>query len=1013
MPVVSVDIDGNPVSCLVDTGSGRTLVSARVVGGNYGPAGARAILLANGTASSGRERVVTLRTTFRRVKLTALVVEGLEKIGVNCLLGVDFIDAMGGVLVQRGIDGRYKVRWGAVCGSNEVQERKFPTASCAAKADPALSISDKDFNAEFRDGHWTAKWRWTGDEPARLQSRISEYKSTRVPGVAQRYNLEIQKWISNGWLVEWNGPVKGYIPLLAVVQPTKDKVRPVMDYRELNLFVESHTGDDETAVCADKLRSWRKLHGELKVVDLKDAYLQIRVARDLWQYQIVKFRGKTFALTRLGFGLTCAPRIMSMILKRVLSLDEAVRRGTDHYIDDIMVQESIVSAERVREHLLSYGLVSKVPESLDGGRVLGIALKQVASGDMKMSRGAALPPLSMCEALTKRELFSLCGRLTGHYPVASWVRPHCSLLKRLGTDGHWDKPVSDDVRRLAVDLLKRCHADDPVSGGWRVNRDGQVTVWTDASSIALGVAIQVDDSVVEDASWLRKKSDSLHINVAELEAVARGINLAILWGFTTFTVATDSRTVLSWMDSTVEGRDRVRTKSAAQMLIKRRLAVIKQVIDEYKLNVSFRFVSTVENKADTLTRVVQKWLGHAACSESAGVAAAAAPCEAAVAAGATDIEVVWTAHLPHHCGVERTLFLASKIRPGLSRELVRRTLDECEACQRIDPAARAENRVESGELSVETNWTRVAVDVTHYRNVDYLSLVDCGPSRFVLWRRLLNETATVIVTHLQQLVIERGPFVELLLDNSTSFRSAAVRRFAEEWGIVLRFRAAYAPGGNGIVERTHRTIKRIAERGQISPELATYWFNMMPRKGLDDGTVPSSQLFKYEWRPPYRIDHTAIDCGNTGFSVGDEVWVKPTVPSCTTKWRSGRVTGTQSKHVVLVDGMPRHVRDIRKRRGRLVDCDRSATDDDDFADGDDSVGGNTVPAAEQQQAPDVGAQVPPEPGVPEPGVPGPGAPDLGAPGPIAEPRPPVEVQPDAPRRSGRVRRPPVWMRDYV
>jgi len=43
--------------------------------------------------------------------------------------------------------------------------------------------------------------------------------------------------------------------LLAVFQPTKDKVQPVMDYRELNNYVESHTGDDKVAVCSEKLES--------------------------------------------------------------------------------------------------------------------------------------------------------------------------------------------------------------------------------------------------------------------------------------------------------------------------------------------------------------------------------------------------------------------------------------------------------------------------------------------------------------------------------------------------------------------------------------------------------------------------------------------------------------------------------------------------------------------------------------------------------------------------------------
>ena len=40
-----------------------------------------------------------------------------------------------------------------------------------------------------------------------------------------------------------------------------------------------------------------------------------------------------------------------------------------------------------------------------------------------------------------------------------------------------------------------------------------------------GCRLEVDGSIVEDASWLRKKSDYSHIIVAELEAVAQGVNL--------------------------------------------------------------------------------------------------------------------------------------------------------------------------------------------------------------------------------------------------------------------------------------------------------------------------------------------------------------------------------------------------------------------------------------------------------------------------------------------------------
>ena len=242
-----------------------------------------------------------------------------------------------------------------------------------------------------------------------------------------------------------------------------------MDYWELNQFVESHTGDEQTDVCAEKLWKWRQLQGDLKVVDLKSAYLQICVSRDLWQYQVVRYNGRHYALKRLGFGLTCAPRIMTMILGKVLSIDPLVDSATDHYIDDIMVQESIATAAYVRAHLRRYGLQSKEPESLDGGRVLGITLSKSACGHLRMSRGSDFPH-DMPGVLTKRGLFSLCGQFTGHYPVASWLLTSASYLKRLRSEGSWDEPVHNDVRKLAVELLSRVQAEDPDKGQLHVPR---------------------------------------------------------------------------------------------------------------------------------------------------------------------------------------------------------------------------------------------------------------------------------------------------------------------------------------------------------------------------------------------------------------------------------------------------------------------------------------------------------------------------------------------------------------
>ena len=52
-------------------------------------------------------------------------------------------------------------------------------------------------------------------------------------------------------------------------------------------------------------------------------------------------------------------------------------------------------------------------------------------------------------------------------------------------------------------------------------------MWCDASSLAIGVCLEVDGGIVEDVSWLRRADDALHINLAELEAVLKGMNLAV------------------------------------------------------------------------------------------------------------------------------------------------------------------------------------------------------------------------------------------------------------------------------------------------------------------------------------------------------------------------------------------------------------------------------------------------------------------------------------------------------
>lgn len=114
------------------------------------------------------------------------------------------------------------------------------------------------------------------------------------------------------------------------------------------------------------------------------------------------------------------------------------------------------------------------------------------------------------------------------------------------------------------------------------------------------------------------------------------------------------------------------------------------------------------------------------------------------------------------------------------------------------------------EVQVKTKWTRLELDVTHYRGRIYLSMIDCGPGQMAIWREIRTETAAVITERLNDIFWERGPLEKVLINNSTAFRSECLQEMLRKWSIRRYFRAAYRSSGNYIIERHQSTIKAIA-----------------------------------------------------------------------------------------------------------------------------------------------------------------------------------------------------------
>ena len=157
---------------------------------------------------------------------------------------------------------------------------------------------------------------------------------------------------------------------------------------------------------------------------------------------------------------------------------------------------------------------------------------------------------------------------------------------------------------------------------------------------------------MEDASWLRKLKDSSHINLAELEAIIKGLTLAMAWGIQELEVVTDSTTVHGWLRSMLCGDVPLRVKGLGLTLVRRRLTMFEDIIAECELSVSVSWVKSSGNKADVLTRVPQEWLKS--------------PSICSVAANETSCyEKLKKFHDVHHLGVDRTFYLAKISFPDI------------------------------------------------------------------------------------------------------------------------------------------------------------------------------------------------------------------------------------------------------------------------------------------------------------------------------------------------------------
>ena len=788
----------------------------------------------------------------------------------------------------------------------------------------AVVIEDEDFRAEFRDGRWVAGWKFVSP----MHEGVSGSSWSNIPEAdREAFDSEMTTWLKEGIIVrheDKHGEIRRFLPIISVRQEKgqETKIRPVFDYREMNKLIASHPAG-ATPLCAERLREWRQVGSNASIIDLRRAYLQVHAEPELWCHQAIRWRGEVFLMTRLGFGLASSPKIMTAIVENVINQNERVHAAVSSYVDDLYVDENKISGNEVRAHFLAWGLETKQaqhlgPRQQGNVRVLGVSVDE----NQRWGRDSEIAQIGE-SALTRRQVHSIVGQWVGHLPVAGWLRVACGYIQRMTAEmgAAWDGKVSPEVMDILRDIHDRLIREgDPAKGDWEVSKDAPVIVWSDASSLATGVVVEIDKNIVEDAAWLRPKSDTAHINRAELDALIRGLNLAMKWGKRVIRLMCDSSTVCNWINSILKNNRNVRTRALGEVLIRRRLDTIREIVEQEELQVSVQLVRSEENKADAPTRIPKKWemMDAIACS--------ILPMERSE----WNLQDIIAVHQRGHFGLERTLQLArERYGDRVSRKSVKKVISRCHQCSRIDPAITF--HWDRGEISAPGGiWQRWAVDLTHFDGMVYLTMTDVA-SGFTVWRSLTNESSREVAQHFRQLFSEFGAPQEILSDNGTAFRGRDVEELLQKWEVHHTLTCAYRSQGNGVAERVHRTVKRTARRAESSIEEAVFWVNNTSN-GRDK--TPYELVFCAKARKP-GISHTRVELERLNvsahgrssenplyprternpFQVGDRVYLRPASGRCDEPWGGPHVVTCVRSSVSVVidhDGVSRHVSHLRR-----------------------------------------------------------------------------------------------------
>ena len=348
-------------------------------------------------------------------------------------------------------------------------------------------------------------------------------------------DLEVQKMLQKGAIRRASFDPRQFISNLFIIPKKCGDLRPVINLKTLNEFVQYHHFNMEGLNTLLDLLSGSEF---FTTIDLKDAYFSIPIHADHYKYLRFEWNSTLFEFICLPFGLSSAPRVFTKVLKPFVASIRNKGIRLVIYLDDMAIisssrELSSQEAAIVVQILESLGFIINREKSvlIPSQKIvfLGYVIDSVAMtvslpGEKLNKLKEQTLSLSRKPQCSIRELAHVIGLIVSSFPAIKPARLYyrdlevCKLAALSSSDGDYNAIVY--LSQLARDSLRWFVVNSHLYNGTRISKPSKVmTMTTDASHLGWGV---VCDGVSSSGLW-SSKEQAMHINWLELSAVLFGV----------------------------------------------------------------------------------------------------------------------------------------------------------------------------------------------------------------------------------------------------------------------------------------------------------------------------------------------------------------------------------------------------------------------------------------------------------------------------------------------------------